>query len=148
MLIESQAGCARLIRKARSPLFNTGSMAFPSHEGRWALESRMVLSSALKGHTNAKKRPEEVGERARKKNTTQAGPVCHLTSQWIGRLRAARVCAAHRRVRCRKEQHRSGFNVSAGAFNSLHVLARSTFNRSVLKTRPQPLLCIRAGARS
>ena len=62
----------------------------------------MVLSSALKGHTNAKKRSEEVGERAWKKNTTQAGPVCHLTSPWSVRLRAAHFGAAQGRVRRRK----------------------------------------------
>ena len=30
-------------------------------------------------------------------------PVCHLTSQWSGRLRAAHSGAAHRRVRCQIE---------------------------------------------
>ena len=103
--IESHAASARLIGKAGKPLFKTGSMVCPSHEGRWALESRMILSSALKGHTNAKKRSEEVGESTWKKNATQAGPVCHLTRQWSGRLRAAHVGAAHRRVRCQKEKH-------------------------------------------
>ena len=99
VFIELQSAWARLIEKACRPLFNTGSMAFPSHEGRWALESRMILSSALNGHTNAEKRSEEVSESTWKKNTTQAGPVCHLTSQWSVRLRAAHSGAAHRRVR-------------------------------------------------
>ena len=34
-----------------------------------------------------------------KRNTTQAGPVCHLTSWSSGRFRAARFSAAHQRVR-------------------------------------------------
>ena len=99
VLIESQAAWAWLIGNVRNPLFTAGSMACPSQEGRRALKSRMILSWALKGHTNAKKRSEEVGESTWKNNTTQAGPVCHLTSQWSGRLRAAHVAAAHRRVR-------------------------------------------------
>ena len=138
----------RLIARGSSSLLKAGSVARASHEGQSASKSRMILSSAWKGRTKAWKRSRKILESTWKKSTTQAGPVCHLTSQWSGRLRAARYSAAHRRVRCRKEQHRSGFNVSAGAFDSLHVLARSTFNHSVIKTRPQPLLCIRAGVRS
>ena len=59
----------------------------------------MTLFSAWKGRTKARKRSEEASEGIWKKNRTQAGPVCHLTSQWSGRLRAAHVVAAHRRVR-------------------------------------------------
>ena len=97
-LIELQAASARLIGKVGSPYFRSGSMACPNHESQWALKSRMVLSSAWKGRTKAKKRSEEVSESPWKKTRTQAGRVCHLTSQWSGRLRAAHSGAAHRRV--------------------------------------------------
>ena len=103
-----QAASARLIGKARSLLFTTGSMACPSHEGRWALRSRMTLSSAWKGRTRVKKRSEEVGESTWKKSTTQAGPVWHLTSWSSGRLRAAHVGAAHQRVRCQNRKPSCG----------------------------------------
>ncbi|AMK78717.1 hypothetical protein A1342_09545 [Methylomonas methanica] len=58
----------------------------------------MLFSSALKDRTKAKKRSEEEGEITWKKTRAQAGPVFRLTSQWSGRLRAAYVGAAHRRV--------------------------------------------------
>ena len=41
-------------------------------------------------------------------------PVCHLTSQWSGRLRAAHCGAAHRRVRCQIEI--SEFRPSSGGY--------------------------------
>ena len=62
VFIALQVASARLMGKAGSPLFRTGSMACLGHEGRWALRSRMTLSSSRKSRTKAKKRSEEVGE--------------------------------------------------------------------------------------
>ena len=93
------ATSAGVVGKAGSPLPKSGFVARVNHEGRWALKGRMILPSAWKGRTKAKKRSEEVGESTWKRNTPQAGPVCHLTSPWSGRLRAAHFSAAHQRVR-------------------------------------------------
>ena len=59
----------------------------------------MLLSSARKRRTKAWNGIWNAIQRPWKRTRAQAGPVCHLTSQWSGRLRAAHFSAAHRRVR-------------------------------------------------
>ena len=57
------------------------------------------MSLGLKGRTKAQKKPVSGRKRTWKKTTTQAGPVCRLTSGWKGRLRAAHSGAPQPRVR-------------------------------------------------
>ena len=59
----------------------------------------MTLSSPSKGRTKANKKSGKPATSTWKQTTTQAGPVCHLTSWSSGRFRAARFSAAHQRVR-------------------------------------------------
>ena len=74
-------------------------MADLIHEVGWVLKGRITLPSAWKGRTRARKKSGKATEATWKRNKAQAGPVRRLTSQWSGRLRAARYGAAHRRVR-------------------------------------------------
>ena len=74
-------------------------MARLGHKARRALKGRAILSSGWKGRTKDWKKFEKGNEGSWKRNQTQAGLVCRLTSGSKGRLRAARYGAAHRRVR-------------------------------------------------
>ena len=59
------------------------------------------LPEGLEPRTNARKKASHCQECCPTKAIQNQTPVCHLTSQWSGRLRAAHSGAAHRRVRRR-----------------------------------------------